>query len=609
MFLGESLLWAFLITGIVAGLSLVRTSKENAGPSITTASIISFLFNFLSIWAWLWWVQPVAVGTLWGHAWLLWPILVTGCIFLLADAIASGAVRDTFGSSSSGDMSFGLGGPLAIVVFFVLGTWWVFSYWEVRSQADATHLANLVEMTKAPREDYPPTDTNHIVMVPEQTAIFKASQVIASESDEKGRNLSTLYQPGEPTLQSVNDHLYWLSPLEFANWRSWESVGQVSPGFIAVDAENPNENVQLKLGYEMRYTPDAYFESNLDRMLFDKYRSYIIDGLSLEVDDDWKPYFTASLNKWTLHNGGEAPVKAIIVDPETFQIQEYDIGNPDLPAWVDRIYSASTAKRLTNWWGDFGDPNNAPWKFLGIGRGSKARFQVWGDPVLVYTTSGHPSWQMVITSRNNDDSTTGIVLFDGRDNKAIYYTIIEGTAIGSAVTNAFSAVSADVKLWDPEHLSMHKIYGRATWVVSYISKPEENINGQTFQAIGLVDAEHLTGANVVYAETKEQALALYRQKLAQSDDTGDPTTELEIKEVKGTIGGISTQVRNGNTVYLIWLNEDPTKVYSAPAERSVELGFAVKDDHVIIRFIDVAAASSQALDVRDFNDLALQMIE
>lgn len=261
-----------------------------------------------------------------------------------------------------------------------------------------------------------------------------------------------------------------------------------------------------------------------------------------------------------------------------------------------------------NWWGNYGDPELAPYRLFSS-RPNTGRFKVSADPVLVYTKSGHPAWQMMITSLNADTSVTGVLLFDARDDRARFYPILAGTATEDQVVKTFEGINQNVRGdWKARHLSMHKIYGTATWVASFVlDKGEVVSKGEPYQGILMVPAHDLQGSNVVYSTNKETALSNYRQLLARAPKTDAPEENSLKREVKGTVKEIASQIDNGNTVYLIILNEDK-RVFKASKNISLELPFAKPGDSVIISFIDVSNSPNQAYDVSDFSDLTSSVV-
>jgi len=288
------------------------------------------------------------------------------------------------------------------------------------------------------------------------------------------------------------------------------------------------------------------------------------------------------------------------VDPATGEAVRY--GLDETPAWIDRVYSAHTVRDMVNWWGNYADSN---WKL--IGRTKANRFQVVGDPVLVYTKGGHPDWQVVISSLNDDNSITGVMLVNGRTGKARLFPSLAGTPIPEDVLHTFQNARDTIKNFRPRHLSMHLIFGEPTWVVSYITPAHDGDDtpGEPFQGIGLLPARDVNGSNVVFAKTKEAAFAQYLTVLAHQSSTDAPSEKRAVEETSGTVREVVQQIEEGNTFYLIWLNEDAAHVFRAARNVSVELPFVKPGDTVTVQYIDVGEV---VVNVARFNDLAVPFV-
>src|SRR6185369_9666291 len=98
------------------------------------------------------------------------------------------------------------------------------------------------------------------------------------------------------TLQSVKGHRYWIAPLTFHNFFDEINMGSpVSPGYVVVDAEDPDAEPEIKQGYKIRLFTDQIWGLSLTRFLYQYgYTDGILDDPTLEVDDDWTPYWVVT---------------------------------------------------------------------------------------------------------------------------------------------------------------------------------------------------------------------------------------------------------------------------------------------------------------------------
>jgi hypothetical protein len=609
LFFGEALKYALILTVIVGGIdALVRLVRGqiDVHRQIIAASI-SFVLNIFVCWFYLYKDLPAMTGTLFGYMWLIAPLVFAGVVYLLVGIQRSQKPQDSSEYYSSyrrkdeTSFQFGATGIVVLVAIVLLFAYGLFNTWfPYRTQGGVAKAAALVNVEKQEETDYPDTDANHIVENPDASADFIAGNYMAAKSvviDGKSIPLSTIFHLGHRELQSVNKHLYWIFDLEFTGYNTWNQINQTVPGYIVVDAENPNADPIYKVGYDMRYTPTAYLNSKLERLIYAAgYQHYVIDDLILEVDDTWKPYYTTALTKKVLHDTGDSPQFMLVIDPQTGEITRYELDQ--VPEWVDRVYSARLAQEMMNWWGDFG-PDAVDFRF--INRPATGRLMA-SSPTLVYTGTEHPAYQMTLTSLSNKDtSIAAVVLFDARSNHVRFYSHLAGTAIESSVYNSFKTIpennNGNGRL-EPTHLALHQIYGEPTWVANFVAK-SDSAYGSPYAGIGFVSANSVSTTNVAFGETMEEALSKYRVILARNPSTDAPGEgAMPQQVVEGTVQSFVTRIEGGNTVYLMIL-EDPKRVYKASWEVSNELAFTVKGDKVAISYIDVGEVP---VDISEFNN-------
>jgi hypothetical protein len=483
---------------------------------------------------------------------------------------------------------------LGILIFQGVGGVW--------SQGRADKLVNLTVSEEAGVGVYPNTDAEHLLLVSSETAELKADNAMGTGEN---RNLNTIYDRGNATLQSVNNHLYWLFPLSPSGWKNYGKVKGVVPGYIVVDAENPaptatlqttfNDGQDPKKKLEIKYSPEGSYDGKLERHVWKNgYAGKVVTDLTLEVDDNWRPYFTASLDKLTLGFKRTVPNKLLIVDAQTGAIQETPLDK--LPNWVDRIYSSETVEQLLNWRGEWG---KAPYKLMFAGSANRYKAAKDEDPVLVYTKSGHPVWQVIITSYKKDDTASYLALFEGRTNKVTLYPISNLQLRNKAVETIAAKASADQKKVKPVHPTIHKIYGKLTWVMPLIAENSGNAQG-----LALLSADD-GGSIQVVGTSASDALTQYRQKLAAGTTTEKPGENSNNKSAEGVIATLALQVEGGQTIYYFTLAGD-THVYRAGANPNLlELPFIKVGAKVRMTYVDTGTSRR---DVGNYDDLALQLV-
>lgn len=514
---------------------------------------------------------------------------------------------------------FSVGTCGVIVVLVVFGIFCWIKSGSPYSQEGATKLANTVHVTMEPLGSYPDTDANHLKIVDAGAAYVKANSALSTGA-ATSQNLNTFYDiPNQGVLQSVQDHLYYLFPLQLTSRRNRNSVHGVVPGFIAVDAEDPNTDPQLHLGYKMLWTANAAYGHSLNRLIWSHFKGSYVDDVTFEVDDQWKPFYTASLNKSVWGWNHAVPQSMITVDPQTGQIQHYPLSQT--PAWVDRIYSAGTAKEMMGWWGEWGmGPKKAPFGWWSEGSGN--RFKVADDPVLVYTKEG-PAWQMLLSSWQKDTAVNYIALFDTTTESRVpnvrLYRPDSQMTLASVALDNFRSAAANIKRNQPLDPAIHKIYGKLTWVVSFgapgapdVANGDTPNNSDSFHGVGLMQTGDTSGASAVVAfdeNAKATALDAYQAQLAQGDLNQSPEESSNYSSVDGVVKQFNEVVTGGQTYVYVLLAGDPTHYYAgAVNDQNPELAFIRVGAKVRMTFLNLGTGSGGARrNIASYDDLGLSL--
>ena len=244
-----------------------------------------FVLNYILCLLILYFSEPALTGPFWGWQWLLWPLVISSIANLFAfarpalnaledaSAVSQGRSRSSQNSptklptsASRGTIAAGIFGLVvaAVIGIVVSGLIVVFTTW---FDSNAKALAAIPQVRTESSPKLPPTDQNHIVLVSKSIAIYKGQQVLGSN----GQNLGSTYSIDQDsyTLQSINHHLYYVGPLSynnvFANLNS-----RTTPGFVVVDAENPEQVPVLhtEASASLAFLPGALLNQDLLRHVY-----------------------------------------------------------------------------------------------------------------------------------------------------------------------------------------------------------------------------------------------------------------------------------------------------------------------------------------------------
>lgn len=512
-----------------------------------------FVINYLICLAILYLSEPALTGPFGGWQWLLWPLTISSIANLFAFArpalnvleeasatsqgrSRSGAPTQLPSNASRGAIAAGIFGlaVAAVIGIVISGLIVVFTTW---FDSNAKALASIPQVQVEASPKLPPTDPAHIVLVSQSIAVYKGQQVLGSN----GQNLGSTYSidPASYTLQSINHHLYYVGPLSynniFANFAS-----PTTPGFVVVDAENPQQIPQLLTGSgnTLAVLPGAIFNQDLLRHVYLSGYTYgkLVDP-TLELDDSFHPYWTISLMQPSRGYTGDVLSEVLLVNAHTGEIKDYKPQN--VPSWVDRVMPADTVTQYLNWWGLY---HAAPWfNPSGMGQQTPA-----SDPELLYNNVDQPVWLIPMTSSStNDQSSTGVFLFDTHKNEGHFYPLA-GLGIGSNVQSTFQSSSKNIRNYNVASIQLYQIYGTPTWIAIYV---QSSGNGG-FQSVGVVDARNLNGSNVQYEASLPQALQDYQQWLTQQGNGGNNPGVTQ-GTFTAKVLRISSVQQGNNTVYYI----------------------------------------------------------
>ncbi|HYX50711.1 MAG TPA: hypothetical protein VE843_13260, partial [Ktedonobacteraceae bacterium] len=379
-------------------------------------------------------------------------------------------------------------GIVASILITIFTTWF---------DVNAKVLAAIPHVIVQSSPKLPPTDANHIVLVSQNVASYKGQQVLGSN----GQNLGSTYNfdPTSYTLQSINHHLYYADALSYNNLFA-NLASPTTPGFVVVDAEDPQQVPQLHTGStdSIRYLPGALLNQDLLRHVYLSGYTYgrLVDP-TLELDDNFHPYWTISLMQPTRGYVGDVLSEVLIVDAHTGDITKYQPQN--VPTWVDRVMPSDTVNQYLTWWGLY---HAAPWfNPSGMGQQTPA-----STPQLLYNNADQPVWLVPMTSSSaNDNSSTGIFLFNTHKNEADFYPL-SGIGIAGNVESTIQSTRANIRNYTVDSIQLYQIYGTPTWVAIFV---QSTGSGSIYQAVGIVDARDLNGSNVQFEPTLSQALQDY----------------------------------------------------------------------------------------------------
>lgn len=588
---------AAVITAVVGfGLDFVSSRSRHGDQFKSTigATLATFVVTFLVDWGIFFWTRPVFAGAGWGF-------LVIANLVILAVAFGvANYFTDRMSAASVGSAIMVV--VLLVGVFGIWNNWW-------KGQGNVDKLLSHIDVTMVepkPGEDpakaYPNTSDEHMVVVGDQAARFRANQVMSNQG------IGTRYELGNGELQSVKGHMYYVFELLVTDWTNSRAVNYTVPGYVLVDAENPAATPEPKLGFSIKLWPGGYFDANLHRYVYSHgYKTVFQDDPTIELDDEGRPFYTMTVNKPVIRWQDSLPSAFLTVDAQSGKITEYPLDK--IPSWVDRVYSRDTATYMLDAWGHWGQ---APYKW--INEGSNNRYKVSGDLNLVYTEDG-PAWQALMTSYKSDTAVQYVALMDTVTGKVRMYKAPQGLLVESSVDNSFNKSPNNLKRNDPTALALHKVYGQLTWVASMVGDGEGNQKDDndrpkaaSFAGVGVLNATQSDSSKVIIGQDKGDAFSQYSTQIATGTNNNNPEATAAQKTVTGKVASVSPPlVFNGNTFIIITLDGDKDHLYRGQVTEtpnSLAMTVAKPGDEVTITFVETGT-NNPIRNIASFSSAAL----
>lgn len=593
-----------LFAALGGGVLDVVSSKSKDKGMQYASTIGTTIFVFLAGLLFNWWLLYEGTPVFNGINWMI-PVTLNLVIVLISFGIANGVTE-----------RLSLAPVVSVLGLLGLLVTLIVNYMPLGDASNVYgHELNVPALSSLPKQfnsqDYPPTSDNHMVTVSDQNALFKANQAMGQIIPNTSDQVGTKFNLGTCVLQSVNGHMYYICDLKV----SGNHNPQVVPGYIVVDAEDPNAAPQARFTYTdqttgkpvnlaLNYTPGAPGSHSMTRLLYNWNRSVYFGDLTPEVDDNWRLYYTASLDTPAVRMQQSVPTAFITVDPQTGEIKRYALNQ--IPSWVDRVYSADMAKMMLNWWGQWGV---VPWSTQGSG----GRYQVDGDVTLVYTDKG-PAWQALMTSLNSDTSVSYVALMDTRSNNVRLYPAPVGLTVQSTATHAIETAGVNKRGLQPVNLALHEIYGELVWVAPLVASGTAGTGPESSQGLAFLNATDPNGSSVIIGTDKADALSQLSAQIANGDNNNSPTATANKKTITGTVSVVDKYDTGGQTYLVFMIKGDTNHLYRAQVvgdtAGNLEMALAKVGDTVTLTYLDnTSGAPSQSgpsiVNVSSFTDASL----
>ncbi|MDD4412724.1 MAG: hypothetical protein PHR00_03715 [Patescibacteria group bacterium] len=438
-------------------------------------------------------------------------------------------------------------------------------------------------------QDIQPLDPTHIRLVPKELAISLAKTTLTQD----GTTLGSQFPLDEKhiTLQKINNDYYYLIPLDFKGYGVWTQADYV-PGYVKVSATDPYAKPILITGLKMKYTPDAFFGNNLERMLYWKYYNKILCDYSFEEDDSNHVFWVITVCRTTIGYWGDVVDGVIVFDPQTGTdefVSIKEIENNHKYDWIDRVIPTELIEKYINYWGGLKNGWwNSLWGKINILKGE--------TPTINYSADGRCVIVTPITSVNhNDEAMTGLMYTDARTGQSTYYAT-SGGATEEAIVDAVNSKIAYKKWHASSQIVYENIYGKLSALVPILGE-----NGN-YQGLAIVENEN---KQVADGDNPKNALMAFQKLLMVAG--GQITTEnsKDFMEYTGKIQRLGWDISGSNSEKQYYLYfPDFKNSFIVNSLTQSELSLTREGDEVSIKYI---VSDQAAVPVVSFRNLTLNL--
>jgi len=428
--------------------------------------------------------------------------------------------------------------------------------------------------------DVAPVNLSQIRIVDEETAHKLADKKIGEV-----QALGSEVQVGTMALQSVKGKLYYVAPLEHRGFFQWLSNrNQGSKGYVMVSATNPQDVrlVQQVNGKDvyLKYQMQGFGFDYLPRYVY--YRGVVDVGItefSFELDDDYNPYWVATLYENKIGFRGKEAVGVVVVDGQTGEVKRYDLVST--PAWIDRVQPEAIIFQQASDWGNY---INGYWNALFAKTGTLKPTDSYMK--LIYGSDGEAYWYTAITSSGRDESTVGFLLVDSRTKEAKWYKI-------AGANEAGAKKSAEGQVQEKGYRAGEPILYNINSIPTYISplKDKEGL----LKAVAFISVENYNLVGV--GNDGESAMRAYQQSLNNRGNLFVPVNENRQFQIRGKVHRVAAVVKNNESYYYLSLQGD-NRIYVGPVSISPRLPLVASGDSVVITVSDTRGAVLPMVDFK-----------
>ncbi len=351
------------------------------------------------------------------------------------------------------------------------------------------------------------------------------------------KGFGTEYYLGTFTDQIVNGKFVTVAPIEYNGFFKYNTnKNEGTPGYVIVEKQNftTDAGTEIITDMNLKYMPSSYFSTDLLRHLyfngyatsklrisgFELYEEKVVNPITNEEEITLKPYWIINVYNNSIGFSGQLVDKVLTVDPETGDIQEYNMN--EVPSWIDNVQDADVVVNKLNEHGKYEQGFvNSLFGQKGVTQTTHGSRHIMLNNTLYLFTG--------ITSLGADEAISQIVIVNKRTLQTTFYDI-------SGATEYVAMQSAEGKLQNFGYDATFPIPILVNKVPTYFIPLKDTSGLVKHYAFVRIDNHTVVGD----AQSVEEALLNYRSLLTDGVDTN-------IDELTGTLQTINFY---NNTFYL-----------------------------------------------------------
>lgn len=426
-----------------------------------------------------------------------------------------------------------------------------------------------------------PISIDKLRVVDQKLAYLLGEKIIGSQPA-----LGSQIDLGTFSIQKVNDELYWVAPLLHSGFLKWLNNSEGTPGYVMVSATNERD-VKLVQSINnkplnIKYQPNAYFQSNLHRHTYFKGSSTTgLTDYTFEIDESGNPFWVITTYDKKVGFSGDDAIGIIVVDAQTGDLKSYSIA--DAPTWVDRIQPSDLIETQLNDWGEY---INGYWNFSNVDK-----LKITEGMSLVYGKDNKSYWYTGLTSVGSDDSAVGFVLVDTRTKETTFYK-------QSGATENAAESSAEGKVQEKGYRASLPIPYNINNIPTYVMTLKDD--GGLVKMYAMVAISDYTIVGV--GNSMRETLTAFKSVYNMSGNKINPSTSDAKKQLRSVVTRIQSDVRNGNSFYYFTVKDYPN-IFVGSSQVSNDIPITVVGDSIKISF-DVD--TEKIIDVTSFYNLNIK---